>query len=201
MTPEGFRTFFQSLGIEYLSANKYVPFRLGERDVRRTPYYRRNKDEFELLALRYSSFLDNPEKLPELEVRTIGGLLGRGLFSLNAVPAGNLVGEYTGIVQPARKGRALKDGGFSSDYSWGFPKVSFPGRALEIDARLAGGPLRFVNHGINPNTEVEHFVSDGRWRIVFTAVKSIQPGDELTVDYGPAYWCGGSREMVVNYSS
>ncbi len=197
MTPDDFRSFFQSLGVEYLGVNRYVPARLGEHDVRRTPYYRRNREEFESLAQRYASALERPESLPELELRNLGGLLGRGLFTLNAIARGSLVGEYVGEVRFARRGRPLEEGGFSSDYSWGFPRVRFPGRPLEIDARLAGGPLRFANHHSEPAAEVEHFAVDGRWRIVFLACRDIGAGEQITVDYGEAYWSGGARERVL----
>ena len=32
---------------------------------------------------------------------------------------------------------------------------------------------------------------------VHVASRSIAPGEEITVDYGEAYWIGGERELVL----
>ncbi len=78
---------------------------------------------------------------------------------------------------------------------WGFPRVRTLGRNLEIDAREAGGALRFANHAADPSSYPEHFPWKGCWRIVFLARRSIAAGEEITVDYGDAYWSGGEREL------
>lgn len=218
---------FAHLGVEFLVANRYEPPFLGHCDVTRTLYYRRNRMEFDALARRYGPLLssesvDTPDarerirgdviekdavlscyenvRSSSLEIRWLGGLLGRALFSLNALSIGDFIGEYTGIVRPARPGRPLAEGGFTSDYAWGFPKVRSFGRRLEIDAREAGGFLRFSNHAANPSAYPEHFPWKGKWRIVFLARRPISVGEEITVDYGEAYWCGGERELALDDS-
>ena len=223
MTPDAPAETFASFGVELLASNRYEPASLARSNVTRTLYYLRSRAEFDALSRRYGPLL-TPEPrvddasrdggpsdegdlrpgpsavgrigvLPRLEIRFLGGLLGRGLFSLDAVAAGGLISEYTGIVRPARPGRPLPDGGYTSDYAWGFPRVRTFGRNLEIDAREAGGPLRFANHAADPSAYPEHFPCEGRWRIVFLARRAITPGDEITVDYGEAYWSGGEREL------
>ena len=227
VTPEQIRSLFSASGTEFLLSNRYEPSSLGERNVRRTFYYRRNRREFEELEHRYANLLNpdgdgletgsasdtpvgTPETgptespagsvpvngLPELETRELGGLLGRGLFTLTVLKPGDLIGEYTGVVRIARPGRPLTGGGYTSDYAWGFPKVHSLGRSLEIDARKAGGLLRFANHSAEPNAYAEHFAVGNRWRIVFIASDNIPAGGEITVDYGEAYWSGGERELV-----
>jgi hypothetical protein len=197
MTSDEQRTLFNQLGIEYLESNRYLPVSLARRDVRRTLYYRRNRLEFEELAGRYGEALRRGGWERRLEIRHIGGPLGFGLFAAEAIPAGDLAGEYTGVVRRARRERPLPAGGFSTDYAWGFPEVRNFALPLEIDAREAGGLLRFVNHSGRPNCEPDHFALDGRWRLVFVACLPIAAGDELTIDYGDAYWTGGARELVV----
>ena len=191
---------FDRLGIEYLQSNRYLPVSLGLRNVTNTVYYRRNRAEFDSLAEQYGGALRTGQGLPDLEVRHIGGLLGYGLFTLESLSPGDLVGEYVGVVRRARPGRPLPGGGYSSDYSWGFPKVRTLGRSLEIDAREAGGVLRFANHAddssTGPSAEPEHFPLKDRWRIVFIARRTLEAGEEITVDYGEAYWIGGERELT-----
>ena len=198
MTPEARSDLFDSLGVELLACNRYRPESLSRADVRRTVYYLRNRAEFEALADRYGGALErrgaSPDILPRLEARHIGGRLGYGLFTLDEISEGDLIGEYTGIIRPARPGKALTGGGYSSDYAWGFPRVRSLGRPLEIDARESGGLLRFANHRENPPAEPEHFAMSGRWRIVFVARRRIEAGEEITVDYGEAYWSGSERE-------
>jgi len=191
--------FFHQLGLEYLESNRYRPETFGRPDVTRTIYYRRNRREFESLAAKYSGALESGEGLPDLEVRQLGGLLGYGLFTRSPLNPGDLIGEYTGIVHPARPGKPLPDGGYTSDYAWGFPKVRTFGRALEIDAREAGGLLRFANHAPAEGASAvpEHFSYTGQWRVVFISRCSIEAGGEITVDYGDAYWSGGERELVL----
>ena len=202
MTSGELRALFDSLGIEYLASNRYRPASLAFRDVKRTRYYRRNRDEFENLERIYGSQLRSQEfraadEESGLEVRDIGGLLGSGLFAARFFASGDLIGEYTGIVRPARRGRPLPGGGYSTDYAWGFPKVRDFGRSLELDAREAGGPLRFANHSGEANAEPDHLAIEGRWRVIFVARRDIEPGEDITVDYGQAYWVGGERELAI----
>jgi len=191
------RTLFRKLGVEYLDRNRYLPEHLGHSDVRRTFYYRQNRREFDDLRTQYAESLEGGEGLPDLEVRHLGGLLGYGLFTLSSLKPGDLIGEYMGVVRPARPGKPLPGGGYSSDYSWGFPKVRTFGRELEIDAREAGGLLRFANHSTSPSAEPDHFPLAGQWHVVFIAACPIEEGGEITVDYGEAYWSGGERELVI----
>ncbi len=204
MTSAIVKLLFNRLGIDYLESNQYLPEFLGRSDVTRTLYYRRNRREFDQLTARYAGALKSGKGLPELEVRHLGGLLGYGLFSRSHLKPGDLIGEYIGVVRRAQPGRPLPGCGFSSDYSWGFPKVRTFGRLLEIDGREAGGLLRFANHaseagsgtGSGPSAEPDHFPFGGQWHVVFTARLPIEAGGEITVDYGDAYWNQSERELV-----
>lgn len=200
MTSGAHKPLFDRLGIEYLESNRYLPVSLGLRNVTNTLYYHRNRTEFDALATRFGGALRTGEGLPGLVVRHIGGLLGYGLFTLDPLSPGDLVGEYVGMVRRARPGRPLPGGGYSSDYSWGFPKVQTLGRSLEIDAREAGGLLRFANQpageAAEASAEPDHFPLGGRWRVVFVVRRALGAGEEITVDYGEAYWSGGERELI-----
>jgi len=74
------------------------------------------------------------------------------------------------------------------------------GRELDIDAGEAGGLLRFANHISGdlpgPSAGPDHFSVTGRWHAVFIARRRIAAGEEITLDYGDAYWSGGERELI-----
>ena len=49
-----------------------------------------------------------------------------------------------------------------------------------IDATYGGNSARFINHSCNPNCEA--VIEDGR--VFIETVRRIEPGEELTYDYG-----------------
>lgn len=55
------------------------------------------------------------------------------------------------------------------------------------------GPARFVNHDCNPNCE---FISLGGSSVSFRTLRSIEPGEELTVSYGENYFGPQNRECL-----
>ena len=197
MTVSELEIFLNSHNVELLHENIYLPPALAEKNVRKSLYYLINRREFRILERKYSKDLYSQDFLSYLTIKKVNDKTGYGVFAEKAIPDSFLVGEYTGIVKIAEPGRPLPSGGYTTDYSWGFPRVSTFGRDLEIDAYKAGGILRFVNHSFNPNVKAEHFQTDGKWRIVFIALKDIYPGEQITVDYGKEYWSGSERVMEI----
>jgi uncharacterized protein len=55
----------------------------------------------------------------------------------------------------------------------------------EGDVVLVLGYGMLYNHSAEPNVE---YVQDEPSTIVFRALRKIQPGDELTIDYGEEWW-------------
>jgi SET domain-containing protein len=55
--------------------------------------------------------------------------------------------------------------------------------AIAIDCVRNGSPFRYVNHSCDPNLTIR--VGD-RW-VRFYARRRIDPGEELTCDYGDSY--------------
>ncbi|HVW71806.1 MAG TPA: SET domain-containing protein [Candidatus Paceibacterota bacterium] len=53
-----------------------------------------------------------------------------------------------------------------------------------IDGKPAINPAGYLNHSCRPNCEVD--VKKGR--VLITTIKKVQPGDELTWDYGKEYY-------------
>ena len=55
---------------------------------------------------------------------------------------------------------------------------------IVIDGKDRANTARYINHSCDPN--VEAVIEDDK-RIIFLALTNIEPGDELTFDYGKEY--------------
>jgi SET domain-containing protein len=97
-----------------------------------------------------------------VEVRRVKGK-GRGLFARRRIRQGELIGRTPVLVLPA--------GGGPGDYcfEWG-----------EGTWALALGYGSLYNHSYSPNAR---YVAVGRRTKVFTALRDIEPGEEITVKY------------------
>jgi SET domain-containing protein len=101
---------------------------------------------------------------------------GLGLFATVPIEDRTLVIEYKGrriptkLAQEIEKRRANK-------YLFEI------NRRITIDGSSRQNLARYVNHACDPNTEAELL----RGRMMFRAVKSIAPGEEITLDYGEEY--------------
>ncbi len=185
-------------GVEYLPEPRFEGGCLEGYRWKDDPYYRNNRKEFQQLQDRYGADLENGCR-PALTVRTAGKLVGAGLYAAGRIPADTFIGEYTGIVRPIgdESGESLPDGGFSTDYAWGYPARMADSPRFEIDALRAGNHLRFVNHSFQPNCTVDHFPWRNRWVVFFRSLMEIAEGEQLLVDYGEEYWSAPGRELVL----
>lgn len=196
------RTVFREMGLGYLRRPviDYPPLlRADAAMMEALDYYRDNIEEFSSLRQRYGEDVRSGRTAPAL-IAPGGGGTGLGLFAAAGIPEGGLIGEYTGIVRPAREiapDEVDEEGHFPDDWSWEYP-ADIPGwPPLEIDAARSGNGLRFVNHSMDPNLRPDHFLLGAEWVIVFIAARDIAKGEEFTIDYGDDYWSGGFRELVI----
>ncbi len=98
---------------------------------------------------------------------------GRGLFARESFRKGVCVIEYTGIKIPTPLADALTTRYlFDLENGW------------TIDGAAFGNTARYVNHSCNPNCEA---IIEGE-QIFFYAVRRIETGEELTIDYGKEYF-------------
>jgi len=98
---------------------------------------------------------------------------GLGLFAMDFFKKGEMVVEYTGKRITTKHADTLGTRYlFEIDTKW------------TIDGSARSNLARYVNHACNPNTEAE---IDGT-RIFYYALRNIDPGEELTVDYGEEYF-------------
>lgn len=120
--------------------------------------------------------------------RTSAGL---GLVSNTAFKKGDFVIEYTGerITDEEADNRGNRYL-FEINSKW------------TIDGSPRSNLARYINHSCKPNCEAE--VDERAKRIRIYAIKKIEPGDELTYDYGKDHFdeyikphgckCGGCRQ-------
>lgn|SRR5690606_6342817 len=97
----------------------------------------------------------------------------RGLFATVRLPArrklGELAGERISLREARRRARGRRR----------IAIVEFEdGTAL--DATVAGNAFRYVNHSCAPNAYIRRI----RGRVEIWTLRSIEPGEEITCDYG-----------------
>jgi len=108
---------------------------------------------------------------PQLVVRRTAA--GLGLFTLRAIRAGRRIIEYTGPVVTAaevarRRGRYF----FEIDEEYA------------VDGSPRSNIARYINHSCRPNSEA--WVTGKR--VWIWSKEAIGAGDEITLDYGEAYF-------------
>lgn len=103
---------------------------------------------------------------------------GNGVFARRGFAAGDVIGEIEGVV--------IDDPDYSSRYAMDL------GGSLTLEP---AAPFRFLNHSCDPNCELfQWYDEDGDgseeddedWsrRMWISAIRDIQPGEEMTIDYG-----------------
>src|SRR5262245_30213104 len=100
---------------------------------------------------------------------------GLGLFATAPIEKGAVIVEYTGRrVSHAEAERLEARGGryvFEINSRW------------SIDGSSRRNMGRYANHACRPNAESELV----RGKLILRAIKAIEPGDEITYDYGEEY--------------
>jgi SET domain-containing protein len=102
---------------------------------------------------------------------------GLGLFATAPIKRGAVIVEYTGPRISTKEARALEhERGarymFEIDNRW------------TIDGSPRSNVARYANHACKPNAEA----IDDRGRIYLRALRRIEPGVEITYDYGRSYF-------------
>ena len=111
-----------------------------------------------------------------LQVRK-SGVHGKGVFALVAIPAGELVIEYTGeLIAWTEAVRRHPHDLSQPDHTFYFHLSD----ELVIDGNVNGNASRWINHACEPNVEAD----DDSGRVYLLALRDIHPGEELSFDYG-----------------
>ncbi|MEJ2680313.1 MAG: SET domain-containing protein-lysine N-methyltransferase [Gammaproteobacteria bacterium] len=135
------------------------------------------------LAAVHKDQLDHPKE-PTCTVRFINKHIGYGVFAEHRYNTGEWIGEYVGTINLRHMFSAERD----TTYIMEYPVPALPGYCWSIDARKMGNFTRFINHHDNPNCSMGVAFDGFILRLVLLARRSINPGQELTLDYGTDYW-------------
>jgi len=117
-----------------------------------------------------------PNDRRRIQVRR-SGVHGKGVFALQAIPAGSRIIEYKGQIIGWPE--ALRRHPHDPDD----PNHTFYFHLDDkhvIDANVDGNAARWINHACDPNCEAQE--NDGR--VFIEALRDLQPGEELFYDYG-----------------
>ncbi len=101
---------------------------------------------------------------------------GLGVFAIRRIRRGTRVVEYLGERVSHREADRRYERKSSRDSHTFLFVVD---RGVVIDAGTGGNDARFINHGCEPNCEA---VTEQR-RVFVEAIRTIQPGEELSYDY------------------
>lgn len=107
-----------------------------------------------------------------LTVKRSGSGLGLGLFAGERIKKGACVIEYVGRTLSKEEADTSR-----SKYLFEISKHK------TIDGKPAINKAGYINHSCEPNCETEIH----RGRVFVMAIKPIEPGTELTYDYGEEY--------------
>ena len=117
-------------------------------------------------------------KAQKFEVRR-SPVHGQGVFATRRIAKGARVVEYLGErIGHREANRRYAQKATEDNHTFLF----VVDRGIVIDAGTDGNDARFINHGCDPNCES---VIEGR-RVFIDALRTIQPGEELTYDYSIA---------------
>lgn len=126
--------------------------------------------------------MEPPPDDPYYEIRS-SGIHGRGLYARRFIPAETWIIEYRGekvtkeeserravqLIENARGNDAAKVFMFILSDEW------------DIDGGVEWNDARLANHSCEPNVEAQVWDEKEIW---FVALRDIQPGEELTFNYG-----------------
>ena len=139
--------------------------------------------------------LTPPLTLDDVEIREAPGK-GEGLFASRRIKEGQFIMDYLGEEMSAEELDERYENLLEARY------------ALELTGPLGLNPTfidavnkersnlgRYINHCSRPTCrKVRQRFPDRRLR--FFAARDIDPGEELTFDYGESYWIGRENELV-----
>jgi len=103
---------------------------------------------------------------------------GLGLFATKSFRKGQTVVEYSGRHISSQEADRLEDEGRNS-YLFAITKK------WTIDGSSRKNYGRYVNHSCRPNAEA---IMRHTGRLEYAAMRRIEPGEEVTVDYGKEYY-------------
>lgn len=122
----------------------------------------------------------------------ISRIQGSGAFALRRIRKGTRIIEYTGErISVQEESKRYDDDAMDRHHTFLFAVD----KNTTIDAAHGGSEARFINHSCEPNCEAVN--EDGH--IFIEAIRNIQPGVELTYDYGYEHEGTITPELMKQY--
>ncbi|XP_076860752.1 uncharacterized protein LOC143518327 [Brachyhypopomus gauderio] len=148
-----------------------------------------------LQSVRISS-----DKRDVLESKFISQYKGYGVFALKYISKGDFVVEYRGELISSKDSQQRR-GIYTSEEMVYMFDFKWQEKTWTIDASKDNRSLgRLVNDDhISPNCMMKKVFVDGSPHLCLFAIRDIQPGDEITYDYGDSAWPW--RTKLINESS
>jgi hypothetical protein len=129
--------------------------------------------------------------LDNLQINRCADGRGFGLYTHNAIPAGTVIGEYTGMLLPVNEDSPDAISHYQCDIEIGpAPNTkNGPQAKAWIDATYKGSIFRFMNHCCIPNAKIMQGRCGIHHRIVYVyTLETIGKIMEIDIDYGAAWW-------------
>ncbi|MBS0628551.1 MAG: SET domain-containing protein-lysine N-methyltransferase [Verrucomicrobia bacterium] len=122
-----------------------------------------------------------------LQLAEVHPEVGMGVFlkpEEKSIEVGSFLGVYAGIRELVEE-----NPGFTTAYAYNIAK-GVNRCSIQVNALNTGNFTRFMNHSfLKPNVKpLLSKLPGGRVEILFFALKRINPGEQLLVDYGDQYW-------------
>jgi uncharacterized protein len=115
--------------------------------------------------------------MPQKQFRVGRSKTGLGLFATQLIRKGEFIVQYKGRKLRNEVADALADRGSKYLYEIN--------NRWTIDGSNRRNVARYANHSCRPNAESD---VTRQKKIIIRAIKKIQPGDEITYDYGTDYF-------------
>lgn len=162
----------------------YTPYLLFSNDL--PPQFFRDQNIASSIAAPHPK----PIEAASLYIAKVDPDIGYGLFAGQNLNAGDIIGEFTGVLRPwspMEHAQITRNHEFMMMYD-----------ALEgyfLDATNVGNELRFANHSSKyPNATLETITRDGIRRLVLVANTFLMEGWQVLFHYGYTYW--GNRQQL-----
>lgn len=135
-----------------------------------------------------------PEKLALLKINEE---LGCGVFAKQNIEPKEFIGIYSGLFELIQENND-QNNEYAYDVTEGILKQFLSSLNLDDDgsgvyflrtnALKAGNFTKYINHSNSPNVDTKLRKIDNHIQILLFALKPIQQGCQLFLDYGEEYW-------------
>ena len=119
-------------------------------------------------------------------------IAGRGAFATERIRKGTRIIEYLG----ERISHSEADRRYPEDDPSEIVLLFVVDKRTVVDAAVDGNEARFINHSCDPNCEPVI----AKRRIFIEAIRTIEPGEELTYDYNLTREKGDGAQAERNYA-